>query len=497
MTRVVNPDFEDKVKKGYEKDLFFQEILMHLQSKEESKIPSKAIASIIHLYQLENGLLYYCRDGERRLCIPRDNSILELLITEAHDTPFGGHRNALRTYKHMAQSFYWPKMNNFIMNRVSSCDSCQRNKISSHAQKNFLHPLQIPNRPWQSVSMDFIVSLPKSSGFDSITVYVDRLSKQLHLSPCLSTIDAPSTASLFVRDVVRLHGVPSEIVSDRDPKFTSKFWKSLFALLKTKLSMSTAAHPESDGQTERMNRTIEVMIRHFVNSQLDNWAEMLPLLEFSINSTIGPTGKTPFEIVYGFNPPNLLDLSANQPSSTVLSLEELQGLWVEVRDSINDSQTIQAKYANQNRSPPPNFNIDDFVLLSTKHFTTKFRAKNAHKFQAPYIGPFKILAKISDVAYRLDLPASFKIHNVFYSGLLKPYKGEYNQPTPPEPVLLADNSIGYIVESILRRRKIRNSFQYLVKWKDYPEYESSWEPRKNLMKDVPDLVEAFDKAHPM
>jgi hypothetical protein len=431
------------------------------------------------------------------LCIPRDNSILELLITEAHDTPFGGHRNALRTYKHMAQSFYWPKMNNFIMNRVSSCDSCQRNKISSHAQKNFLHPLQIPNRPWQSVSMDFIVSLPKSSGFDSITVYVDRLSKQLHLSPCLSTIDAPSTASLFVRDVVRLHGVPSEIVSDRDPKFTSKFWKSLFALLKTKLSMSTAAHPESDGQTERMNRTIEVMIRHFVNSQLDNWAEMLPLLEFSINSTIGPTGKTPFEIVYGFNPPNLLDLSANQPSSTVLSLEELQGLWVEVRDSINDSQTIQAKYANQNRSPPPNFNIDDFVLLSTKHFTTKFRAKNAHKFQAPYIGPFKILAKISDVAYRLDLPASFKIHNVFYSGLLKPYKGEYNQPTPPEPVLLADNSIGYIVESILRRRKIRNSFQYLVKWKDYPEYESSWEPRKNLMKDVPDLVEAFDKAHPM
>jgi transposase InsO family protein len=121
--------------------------------------------------------------------------------------------------------------------------------------------------------MDFIVSLPKSHGFDSMQVVVDRLSKMIHLSPCVSTIDAFDTAKLFVKDIVRLHGVPSEIISDRDPKFTSKFWTSLFKLLGTKLSMSTAAHPESDGQTERTNRTVEVMIRHFVNSQLSDWVD--------------------------------------------------------------------------------------------------------------------------------------------------------------------------------------------------------------------------------
>jgi hypothetical protein len=159
----------------------------------------------------------------------------------------------------------------------------------------------------------------------------------------------------------------------------------------------------------------------------------------------------------------------------------------------------QAKYANQHRNELPDFKEGDWVLRSTKHLNTKFRAKNAHKLQSPYIGPYQILKQISPVAYKLKLPDNFEIHDVYYSGLLKRYVGEPPKFTPPPPVLFSDNSVGYIVEILLRRRKKRNSYEYLVKWEGYtkyPEHDSSWEPRSNLMKDVPDMVREFDKTQP-
>jgi hypothetical protein len=340
--------------------------------------------------------------------------------------------------------------------------------------------------------MDFIVALPLSNGYDAISVVIDRFSKQAHFIPAKGTDDAPETSERFVENVVRHHGVPSEIVSDRDPKFTSRFWKELFKLLGTKLSLSTAAHPETDGQTERTNLTLEVMIRHFVNPQLNNWVKFLPMLEFAYNSTVNALGKTPFEIVYGYNPPDLLAQLSNTEIS-VLSVEDLRSVWKNVKDLITEAQTAQSKYANVHRSDSVEFKEGDLVLLSTKNFNTNFRAKNAHKFQSPYVGPFRIIQKISNVAFRLELPKAYAIHDVFYSGLLKKYVGNPPEKIPDTQVILKDNTPGYIIEALLRRRKHRNSFQYLVKWLDYPEHEASWEPRSNLMKDVPDWVEEFDR----
>lgn len=179
-----------------------------------------------------------------------------------------------------------------------------------------------------------------------------------------------------------------------------------------------------------------------------------------------------------------------------MSVDELRTLWNNVRDLITESQTAQSKYANIHRGNTTEYKEGDYVLLSTKNLNTNFRAKNAHKFQSPYIGPFKIIQKISEVAFKLDLPKSFQIHNVFYSGLLKKYVGELPKVIPDPPVLLSDNILGYYVETILRRRKKGRSYQYLVKWLNYPEYESTWEPRSNLLKDVPELVEAFDTKNP-
>jgi hypothetical protein len=485
-----------KIKSEYEKDPLFKDLLEYFtQYLPLNKTAKSSIASIItwFKYDSSSGLIYYIRDGSPRLCIPRDNEILKTIVSEAHDSILSGHQNSVRTYKTLQRLFYWPKMNKFITEYVLTCDSCQRNKVSPIAQKPFLQPLQLPSQPWKSVSMDFITCLPMSNGFDSIFVVADRMGKMAHFIPALSTDDAPMAAQRYVDNVVKHHGVPEEIVSDRDPKFTSRFWKELFNLLGTRLALSTSAHPETDGQTERTNRSLEVLLRHFVNQQLSNWSKLLAPLEFAYNSTINSLGKTPFEMVYGYNPPNFLSKLSGVPLS-VPSVEEIQTGWLEIKDLISESQMSQAKYANQHRVETPNFKEGDWVLLSTKHLNTKFRAKNAHKLQSPYIGPYRILKQISPVAFRLDLPKNFEIHDVFYSGLLKKYVGEPPKFTPPAPVILSDNSTGFIVEALLRRRKKKNSYEYLVKWEGYPEHDSSWEPRSNLLKDVPDLVHEFDKT---
>ncbi len=485
-----------KIKSAYEKDPLFKDLLEYFtQCLPLCKSAKSSIASIVSWFQYDSnsGLIFYIRDGSPRLCIPRDHDILKSVVSEAHDSILSGHQNSIRTYKALQRLFYWPKMNKFITDYVLTCDSCQRNKISPIAQKPFLQPLQLPSEPWKSISMDFITCLPVSNGFDSIYVVVDRMSKMVHFIPSLSTDDAPAVAQRFVDNVVKQHGVPEEIVSDRDPKFTSRFWKELFNLLGTRLALSTSAHPETDGQTERTNRSLEVLLRHFVNQQLNNWTKLLAPLEFAYNSTINSLGKTPFEIVYGYNPPDFLS-KLSGVSLSVPSVEEIQAGWLEIKDIISESQISQAKYANQHRTEVPDFKEGDWVLLSTKHLATKFRAKNAHKLQSPYIGPYQILKQVSPVAYKLKLPDNFEIHDVFYSGLLKRYVGEPPKFTPPPPVILSDNSVGYIVEALLRRRKKRNSFEYLVKWEGYPEHDSSWEPRSALLQDVPELVHEFDKS---
>ena len=173
------------------------------------------------------------------------------ILHDHHDTPMAGHQGIKRTYAAIHKLFYWPRMNNDVRDYVKSCDSCQRIKTSQQVPAGLLQPLPIPKQPWEQVSMDFITQLPPTkAGWDAIVVFVDTFSKMVHLVPTKTTASAPETAHLFFNNIIKLHGLPKSIVSDRDAKFTSKFWKTLFQTMGIKLAMSTAFHPQTDGQTE-------------------------------------------------------------------------------------------------------------------------------------------------------------------------------------------------------------------------------------------------------
>ena len=501
----VDPATIARIRELYIQDDVFGAILKNIDK--ESEDIDGSVVSILHHYKLDSNskLLYLCKEGTRRLCIPRDKDLQNILMKDFHSSPVGGHMGFTRVYEQMRKLYYWPRMKDDINKFIRRCDSCQRNKHSNRPMSGYLTPLQIPKRPWSSVSFDFITGLPRSSGYNAAFIVVDRLTKMAHFLPVKEESSAVDVAQLYFDHVFRLHGMPEEFVSDRDPRFTSRFWKTLFKLTGTKLSMSTANHPQTDGQTERQNQTLEVMLRHYVNPRLSNWAKALPHLEFAYNSmTQRSTGYSPFYLNYGYEPavPGSL-LNPDQDSvSRIESVDHfvsnLENHRAAAKDAILEAQRVQAVYANSRRCLRT-FDVGDWVLLSTKNLKTRFRAKNAHKLQSPFIGPFKVSKQISKVAYQLELPPSLHIHPVVNVSRLKRYHGNPAELTEsiPEPVVLDDGVTGYIVECLLRRKKRGGKFFYLVKWKGYDETDSSWEPRENLLKDVPKLVQEFDNAFPI
>ena len=261
MAATLDPGIIEEIKEGIDQDHDFQKVKLALQGVPiEKPIPSTLLA---HYSLDESGrLLYY---DKSRICIPR-GPLRTRLLYDHHDAAIAGHQGIERTYATLHPNVYWPRMNSDVRNYVKSCDSCQRIKAGHQVPAGLLQPLQIPTRPWEQISMDFITHLPKTkAGWDAIIVFVDLFSKMVHFVPSTTTATAPETARLFFDNVFRLHGLPEVIVSDRDAKFTSHFWKALFKTMGTKLAMSTAFHPQTDGQTERANRTLEDMLRAFVN----------------------------------------------------------------------------------------------------------------------------------------------------------------------------------------------------------------------------------------
>jgi hypothetical protein len=225
-----------------------------------------------------------------------------------------------RTLALVQQHYYWPQMHADVEAYVRTCLVCQQDKVEQHCSAGLLEPLPIAERPWESVSMDFIVALPKSDGFGSIMVVVDRFSKYGTFIPTSADCKVDEAARLFFKNVVKLWGVPKSIISDRDPRFTGKFWRELFKLLGTDLNFSTSFHPQSDGQTERVNALLEQYLRHYVSAHQRDWAKLLDIAQFSYNlQRSEATSKSPFEVVMGQQPltPNAIASSytGNNPSA--------------------------------------------------------------------------------------------------------------------------------------------------------------------------------------
>jgi hypothetical protein len=482
----------DKYKASYQNDKYYQHLYQFLINKEKDtsiETPKELLPKAKH-FQLRDSLLYFTVHGldYSRLVVPDDKELRYMILHDNHDTVISGHLGYDKTYELIQREYYWLNMTKDIQEYVFTCDQCQRNKSSNHKSYGLLKSLPIPERNWEQIAIDFIVRLPKTSdGYDAIMVCIDRLSKMAHFIPGHTTDDAKTVSKLYLEHVFRLHGLPKVIVSDRDSRFTGHFWKNLHQLLGTKLAMSTAYHPQTDGQTERTNRTLEQMLRAFVNYRQDNWKELLPLIEFAYNNSHQATTKrTPFEVNYGFHPhrpgPQLLTAC---PASNEFKLS-IDNLLKEAQDQIARGQISQAEYANRSRTSPP-FKLHDKVLVIADHILQDYdKERPTRKLGNKKLGPFEIIRVVSDVAYKLNLPSNLHINPVFHASQLERYLSnskDYPQRQHSRPVSLeiSDKSDSeYEVEKILDKRKRRNRIEYLVNWKNYPDYESTWEPEGHL-----------------
>ncbi|CAI7805412.1 unnamed protein product [Closterium sp. NIES-54] len=236
------------------------------------------------------------RKGSGKIWVPNYAPLRQILLEEFHDVPYAGHFGSNKTLAGIAKYYYWPRMAADVQQFVTSCDTCQRMKSSKQKKTGLLQPLPVPEQPWQVVSLDFITGLPSTSrGHDSILVVIDNFSKMGHFIPTNATATAETTARLFFDRIITIHGIPATLISERDPKFTSKFWKELMGLLGTKLAMSSTYHPQTDGQTERLNQVVEQLLRTACKDDVSHWDIQLPTLEFAYNNAShAATGKTPF-----------------------------------------------------------------------------------------------------------------------------------------------------------------------------------------------------------
>ena len=444
--------------------------------------------------------LLVTREIQPRVVVPSNPAVKSLILQECHDVPLSGHLGTAKTMERVVRRFVWPKMHEEIRHYVATCLGCQQNKPSSQLPIGLLQPLPIPEQPWQTISMDLITALPRTkSGFDAIVVFVDKLTKWATYVPTTTNVDAPGLARLFFQHIVRLHGIPSAIVSDRDPRFTSLFWNALWQQLGTKLQMSTAFHPETDGQTERQNRTLEEMLRAYVSYEQDDWDEHLPAAELAHNCAVhASTGFSPYYLNHGHHPRLPIDEAmksvnvSNNPTAAE-RIEQLHQSLTRAKATLQQAQLRQAQYADRTRREVV-FQVGDQVLLSTEHLALKDKDRTK-KLTSKYIGPFSITRVVSSVAYELQLPPQLSIHPVFHVSKLRAVKSSTAEEFPgrsdigasrPPPELIRENGEEeWEVERIVKQRTVKRGknkkqHEYLVKWKGYPEWEMTWEPLRHL-----------------
>ena len=347
--------------------------------------------------------------------------------------------------------------------------------------------------------MDFITCLPKTAeGHDAIYVVVDRLTKMVHLIPTRTTANAEDTAHLFIEHVLKLHGFPDNFVSDRDPKFRSNFWKELLRCCNCYGHLSSSYHPQSDGQTERTNRVLEDMLRHYVGPFHDDWDRHLALAEFAINNSYQESIKnTPFRLNYGRDPKTPLAWTLRSPSSKVPAAEQLvshlkRSLEL-AKQSLLAAQQRQKHYADHRRRHEE-FQPGDQVMLSSQNITMKM--PGTPKLMPKWIGPFTVTERIGEVAFRLALPPSLRIHDVFHVSLLKRYRSNGSIQPPPLPIIVDGEEYFHVDRIITHRvkwvtvRKPKHKpkvqkpvVEYLIKWEGYSDEHNTWEPEHILTED--------------
>ncbi|ESK83996.1 hypothetical protein Moror_11546, partial [Moniliophthora roreri MCA 2997] len=345
--------------------------------------------------------------------------------------------------------------------------------------------------------MDFITKLPISQTHDSIWVVCDRFTRAAHFIPCNESITASQLAWTFLDRIFRLHGLPTSIVSDRDKLFISKFWQELMSLLQTDIRTSTAYHPQTDGLTERSNQVLEIYLRSYCSYHQDDWVDYLPLAEFSFNNLENAsTQQTPFFANLGYHPtfePRITERSS-VPAAKDLA-ERLKIIYEELKANLQHAQDAQARFYNKNRKPAPELHKGQLVWLSRRNIKTTCPSQ---KLDHRKLGPYPIEKRIHDTdAYKLKLPSYLsRLHPVFHVSLLEPYKdpSEFHPHSDPLHIQLDETST--TIESIEDSRKVGQTYEYLVHFRDTDQSENSWIPLSEIPSDTDEMIDRFHRRHP-
>jgi hypothetical protein len=474
-----------------------RELMDLIKTEYENDPTTKDIITKGHaMFTVTDGIIY-TKDG--KIYVPGSEQIRTQIIREHHDTPLNGHLGEHKTLERVARQYFWPSMRRTVQQYIHQCQSCQANKGSNQLPIGLLQSIEIPGKRWETVSMDLITKLPTTSrGNDAIIVFVDKFSKMVHYAATTTTCAAPEVARIFFDNVVKLHGVPKSIISDRDPRFTSRFWQQLWKLLGTELRMSTSHHPQTDGQTERSNRTLEDILRHYVSRQQDDWDHHLTAAEIAVNSSVhASTGFTPYYLNYGDHPffPSHIDVDGINNNTAYELMQQLQQNIELARNNMEKAKVSQTRYANQHRRELA-FKEGEMVWLSTQNL--KLPEGISKKLSSRFTGPFRIIEATSPVNYKLELPDEWvkkRVHPVFHVGLLKRYVpgvegGSFNPHVVD--IEASEQEPEYEVERIIGKRLGKDKqMEYLILWKGYPQSEATWES-SDVVQDLKALDEFED-----
>ena len=432
----------------------------------------------------------YVKDN--RWLVPSDKQLRCDILSQYHDSPTAGHPGRDNTTTLVVQCYWWPRMNVWIDQYVKGCAICQQNKIWTTKNKTPLYhiPGDLTEWPFNTIAMDLITQLPLSNGHDTILTIVDQgCSRAAAFLPCNTAIMGEGIVNLYLQHIFPWFRVPTKMISDRDPHFTSHFAKALTTKLKIDCNISTAFHPQTNGLSEWKNQWVEQYLWMYTTAWQDDWDEWLPIASFVHNQWPNATMKlSPHKVLLGYTP---AAAEAIMPETNNAVAKDRQVILKEHRTA-----AVQALNKMAQLAPPAQYNINEQVWLKAKHLTLPYQTvKLAPKCHSP----FRIIKQISPVTYKLELPSAWTIHPVFHASLLTPYyetaeHGANYQHPPPEMI---DDQEEYEVDQVINHQYYgcKKALKYLIHWKGYSATDNTWEPADQVFVDA--LVKAYHKKHPL